>query len=146
MPQNGIRELAIAEIAKAVEVNRNLRVLNLNDNIVKPNGALLIANALQGVENLEVLNLGDCLLKSAGAIHVLQVFWENGSSLKRLRELILNGNEIGGSEVVSMIQEMFEHDDFYNLKLDLSCNNFGEDRVEQLLEILENKISDLNIE
>lgn len=48
--------------------NKNLRLLNLNDNTLTSKGAKSLAAALPALQKLQVLNLGDCLLKTQGAL------------------------------------------------------------------------------
>lgn len=48
--------------------NKNLRLLNLNDNTLTAKGAKSLAAALPALQKLQVLNLGDCLLKTQGAL------------------------------------------------------------------------------
>ncbi|KAI2795830.1 hypothetical protein RDWZM_004243 [Blomia tropicalis] len=138
LPQNGTKGDGIVGLTQALASNKNLKVLNLNDNVLKGMDKLL-ADTVQGLKYLEVLNFGDCLLKTSGCISLMsaiqRVCTTNGVCY--LREIILNGNEIGKNAVPSIkatIEQILKsraHDEI-ELKIDLSCNNLGEDLVEDL--------------
>ena len=68
MPQNGIYHVGITALSEAFTYNKNLQVLNLNDNTRGEKGAEAIANALPSLQKLRVINFGDCLLKTKGAL------------------------------------------------------------------------------
>lgn len=91
MPQNGIYHVGITALSDAFTYNKNLQILNLNDNTIGPKGAEAIANALPNLQNLKEINFGDCLLKTQGAILL-------ANGLKKthldLEEVILGFNEI----------------------------------------------------
>lgn len=139
VPQNGIRAEGMEALAMAIAANINLRVLNLNDNIMGIKGTQAIAEALKSTRNIQIINFGDCLIRKAGCISLLESLKE--ASLPSLKELILNGNEIGGSEASQLIIKMFDRNDrdLKNLRLDLSVNNFGYGCI-QLKETLEDKV------
>lgn len=44
MPQNGIKAEGVIELAEAVKCNKDLKVLNLNDNTFGEQGALAMAD------------------------------------------------------------------------------------------------------
>lgn len=46
MPQNGIKAEGIIQLAEAVKCNKNLKVLNLNDNTFCEEGALAMADVI----------------------------------------------------------------------------------------------------
>ncbi|XP_071087260.1 ran GTPase-activating protein 1-like [Haliotis cracherodii] len=125
MPQNGINHPGISALADAVAVNKRLRVLNLNDNTFTEKGAKAIAQALPKVENLEVINFGDCLLRNEGARAISKVLNEGH---RKLKELILSGNEIGSSGASSVAESL--EDKEHLVKLDLNANMLGEDGIE----------------
>lgn len=146
LPQNGTKGEGIVALVRALEVNPNLRILNLNDNVLK-NMDKLLSDAIRHLNHLEVLNFGDCLLKTNGCISILSAVQHlcNTNGACNLREIILNGNEIGkaATETIVATIELILANRPVNadtrLKVDLSCNNLGEDIVEQL----RNQFSDL---
>ena len=147
MPQNGIHTKGIEAICKAVEANKGLKNLNLNDNNLKI-AANSVANALKTLKSIETINFGDCLLKRTGCVAICDAIIE--SDVFNIKEINLSGNEIGGEEAIEAlircslkIAESSESND--KLKLELSSNNFGESGVERLNDSLSEKI-DLIIE
>ena len=147
MPQNGIHTKGIEAICKAIEANLGLKNLNLNDNNLKVQ-ANSVASALKKLTAVEKINFGDCLLKKNGCIAICKAIVE--SNYSNVKEIILSGNEIGGQESINALIECClsianspERND--KLRLDISCNNFGESGVEALVDSLTEKI-DLIIE
>lgn len=133
MPQNGIGAQGIASLATAVEANTKLTVLNLNDNIMTVKGGKAVAKALIHNTNIEVINFGDCLLRAKGGLHILQALLGRDSGLGRLRDINLAGNELGGEKCVEKLLEFAKRSDKNpNMKLDLSCNAFGDAVVDRL--------------
>lgn len=144
MPQNGIYHVGIKELSEALTHNKNLKVLNLNDNTLTEKGANFIAGALPHLQKLKILNLGDCLLKTGGTTIVAEALTEGHPELevgqtveKRmcqdlyadkihyLQELYLSYNEIraaGGLAVAKAVKNKNKL-----VKLDLNGNHFGED-------------------
>lgn len=82
MPQNGIYPEGIKALSKSFILNKNLRVINLNDNTVTKSGATSIAKALPHLKKLQILNLGDCLLKTQGAKVLAAALTEGQHDLK----------------------------------------------------------------
>lgn len=70
MPQNGIYHAGITALSQAFSHNKNLKILNLNDNTITVKGAQAIADILPGLQNLKSINFGDCLLKTEGALSI----------------------------------------------------------------------------
>lgn len=120
MPQNGIYHDGISALSDAFLHNRNLEILNLNDNTIGPKGSESIAKALLGLQNLKELNFGDCLLKTKGAL-LLADSLKSGN--KNLEILILGFNEIGSKGGVELVNAMAEKTKLKNLLLD--GNQFG---------------------
>lgn len=139
MPQNGIRAEGMAVIAKAIESNPGLKILNLNDNNLKGSGGKAIAGALSKLKNIQTINFGDCLLQRNGCIAVCEALIAGGN-IENVKEIILNGNEIGGQLAVEALNRLFADKQHYKVSLDLSNNNFGSDGVDQLNELLQNKL------
>lgn len=111
MPQNGINHAGVVALASAMRHNRELRVLNFNDNTFTKKGtlamakvnsvhviprrehicgsvfpvlmhSLLSAQALTHLRSLQVVNFGDCLVRSEGAIALAAVIREGVPVLK----------------------------------------------------------------
>jgi Ran GTPase-activating protein 1 len=133
MPQNGIGAAGIASLAEAIRVNTNLSVLNLNDNIMTAKGGLAVAEALIHNKSIRVINFGDCLLRAKGGVHIIQALLDRESGLGQLRDINLSGNELGGEECVEKLLEFSRREDKSPMmKLDISCNAFGEETVDLL--------------
>lgn len=132
MPQNGINHQGITALSQAFEHNPNLRILNLNDNTFTVKGAQSVAKVLPKLQNLEVINFGDCLLRSEGA-KVIAKSITNGH--KKLKELILSGNEIS-RQGANAVAEAMENKDNLTL-LDLNSNQLGEEGIELVEATLE---------
>ena len=66
MPQNGIRLPGIKAMFEALSANRALKIINFNDNTIKPDGCTYVSHALTKLPLLEKLDLGDCLLQQTG--------------------------------------------------------------------------------
>lgn len=120
MPQNGIYHIGISALSEAFMHNKNLEILNLNDNTIRPKGSESIAKALLGLENLKELNFGDCLLKTKGAL-LLAESLKVGN--KNLEVLVLEGNEIGSEGGLELVKAMANKAKLKNLVLD--GNQFG---------------------
>jgi Ran GTPase-activating protein 1 len=124
MPQNGIRAEGIASLSQAIRMNEGLKVLNLNDNIITRKGAVPLGAALATCISLRIVNLGDCLLRTAGGVRILRGI--TAGKPVELTELMLNGNELAGDEIVQLVSQLTSRIGCHpSLKVDLSCNNFG---------------------
>ncbi|WAQ98909.1 RAGP1-like protein [Mya arenaria] len=132
MPQNGINHEGITALAEAFQHNPNLRILNLNDNTFTIIGAKSMAKVLPKLQNLEVINFGDCLIRTDGAKLIAKAITDGH---KKLRELVLSGNEISAPGA-SRITEAVENKDKLE-KIDLDSNMFGEEGVELVKAALE---------
>lgn len=127
MPQNGIYHEGIAAVAKGLMSNKNLRILNLNDNTFTLKGATQMAQALKHLDHLEVINFGDCLIKTPGAVAIARALREGHNELK---EVHLGYNELtldGGLAVVEALKDkpLLE-------LLELDGNRFGAEGVDKL--------------
>lgn len=147
MPQNGIHTKGIETICKAIEANKGLKNINLNDNNLKVQ-AMSVASALKKLTAIETINFGDCILKRNGCVAICKAL--NESNLTNIREINLSGNDIGGQEAIDALIECCLNiantsNRTDKLKLDISTNSFGESGVETLLDSLSEKI-DLIIE
>lgn len=150
IPQNGSKENAIIALSQALQANTDLRILNLNDNVLRTTAAQL-AEAVKKLKSIEVINLGDCLLKTNGCIVIMDairgICEENNKCY--VQQIIMNGNEIGVSafdSIVATIEAILKTKaDNSRLKLDLSANNLGETLITQFMERF-STIIDLTIE
>lgn len=133
MPQNGIYHSGITALTKAFTHNKNLKIINLNDNTIGAKGAKAIADILPQLQNLQQINFGDCLLKTKGAL-VLANALKN--SHLNLEEIILGFNEIrkeGGFQIVAALANKKK------LKmLVLDGNQFGNEGLKKLKSDLKN--------
>jgi Ran GTPase-activating protein 1 len=69
MPQNGIRPQGIEALTTAFVQNRNLRIIDLNDNTITTAAAKL-ASAIVKLPKLEIINLESSLIRTKGAIAI----------------------------------------------------------------------------
>ncbi|KAF7489840.1 Ran GTPase-activating protein 1 [Sarcoptes scabiei] len=139
LPQNGSKDDAIIKLCLALQKNPNLRILNLNDNVLKMTSSEF-CEALQKLKFLEILDLGDCLLQTKGAIEVLTalnlMFREN--SVAHIKRIDLSGNEIDSSakktiiETLNCILENRQPNRSESLIVNLSGNNLGNDAIQDL--------------
>ncbi|CAF3758902.1 unnamed protein product [Adineta steineri] len=132
MPQNGIRPPGIEALTAAFLQNRNLRIIDLNDNTITT-AAGKLASVISKLPKLEIINLESSLIRTKGAIAISRAI----VSHKNLQELYLGCNDMhidGGLEVARVIKNM------PSLKvLDLNGNCFGLDGIEEIRNVLENK-------
>lgn len=120
MPQNGIYHDGISALSDAFLHNKDLEILNLNDNTIGPKGSESISKALSQLDNIKELNFGDCLLKTKGALLLANTL---KSSNKNLEILILGFNEIGSKGGLELVKAMADKTKLKNLLLD--GNQFG---------------------
>jgi len=132
MPQNGITAEGVAALARALGQNPHLRLLNLNDNTFTARGARAMAGELGKMPLLEVVNFGDCLLRTRGAVDVARALMPAHLGL---RELHLDGNEMGAPGGLSVAEAMGNKAKLQLLNLD--CNCFGEEGAATIQELLE---------
>jgi Ran GTPase-activating protein (RanGAP) involved in mRNA processing and transport len=69
MPQNGIRPPGIEALTKAFVHNRNLRIIDLNDNTITT-AAQKLASTIDKLPKLQMLNLESSLIRTKGAIAI----------------------------------------------------------------------------
>ncbi|KAJ8297852.1 hypothetical protein KUTeg_024383 [Tegillarca granosa] len=123
--KNGINHPGITALANAFAANKNLKIINLNDNTFSVIGAKNMAKVLSQLQNLEVINFGDCLVRTEGAKALAEVLTKGH---KNLVELNLSGNEINQAGANAVAEAMENKDKLE--KLDLDCNELGEEGVE----------------
>ena len=106
MPQNGIRPEGIAVMLRdGIVHNRELEILDLQDNTFTLKGALALADILSHLTNLTDLGVGDCLLSARGGVVVAEAL-KKGSNAK-LEYIRLQYNEIeskGAKEFYSAVK------------------------------------------
>lgn len=92
--QNGIRPAGIEKlIALGLSRNRQLQVLDLQDNTLTSRASSALAKALPEWPELKELNLNDCLLKPKGCL-ILAEALATGQASKQLSTLKLQYNEL----------------------------------------------------
>lgn len=99
MPQNSIFHVGISALAESFTFNKNLQVLNLNDNIIGHKGAKALYRTLPMLTKLRLINFGDCLLKDKGALFLSKILKDGHADLE---ELILESNEIRTSAALEL--------------------------------------------
>ena len=93
IPQNGIRPDGITIILRdGIAHDRDLRILDLQDNTFTNKGALALADVLPQLPELRDLGAGDCLLSARGGVVVAEAL-KNALNTK-LEVLRLQYNEI----------------------------------------------------
>lgn len=122
MPQNGIYHVGISALSNAFTHNKNLEILNLNDNTIGPKGSEAISKALPNLQSLKEINFGDCLLKTKGALLLAEGLKEGH---KDLEVLILDSNEISSKGGLEVAKAMANKVKLKSLSLD--ANQFGND-------------------
>lgn len=133
MPQNGIYHVGITALSKAFTYNKNLKILNLNDNTIGAKGAKAIADVLPKLQNLQQINFGDCLLKTKGALLLADAL---KNSHPHLEEMVLGFNEIKKDGGFQLIAAMANKKKLKMLILD--GNQFGNEGLKQLKKDLKN--------
>lgn len=127
MPQNGIYHNGISALSEAFKYNKNLKILNLNDNTFREKGAKAIADALPELQNLQQINFGDCLLKTKGALLLAEAL---KSAHLNLEELVVGFNEIKKDGGLKLVAAMANKKKLKSLVLD--GNQFDEEGLKQL--------------
>lgn len=123
LPQNGIGGDAIKALAQAFAANPKLRVIDINDNFVCPEGALELAEVFPELHHIEILDLGDCVCDDPGVVAIL-----SGLDRRRdcLQKVVLSGNNIT-SDVIDAIGDFFNSAGMSHVHVDISFNMFGEE-------------------
>ena len=70
MPQCGITEAGIVELAEAVSKNPKLRIVDFADNTFNKRGANAMSTAAKQLNNLVTFNCSDCLCRSEGSLNI----------------------------------------------------------------------------
>jgi Ran GTPase-activating protein 1 len=135
IPQNGMRETGLNEIARALKSCPSLRYLNVSDNLVRDeecdsarpdpdvDAATALAKALSSWPDLEYLNMSDCCLGASGTRQILDALAEGNNT--NLHSLLLenaafdDGDSFGATLLKALdrslpnlvILKLAEHDD-----------------------------------
>jgi Ran GTPase-activating protein 1 len=106
MPQNGIRPEGITIILRdGIVHDRDLRILDLQDNTFTKQGALALADILSQLPELRDLGVGDCLLSARGGVVVAEALKKAANT--KLEILRLQYNEIesnGAKELLTALK------------------------------------------
>lgn len=86
--QNGINSEGMEEIFKALKNNLNLKVLKLNDNVIK-NSCEIFIDVLKDLKNIKILDVSDSIIGNKYGIELFKVM-EN----LKIEEIYCNYNEI----------------------------------------------------
>lgn len=138
--QNGIRPAGISKlISQGLSQNKNLKVLDLQDNTITTSAAIPLAQSLGSWEKLVELNLNDCLLKPKGSL-VLVDHLHDGTVKNDFSVLKLQYNELEADSLEKLVHVVTKK--LPNLKvLELNGNRFEEDseHVEALTGVFEER-------
>ncbi|KAJ2456047.1 Ran GAP Rna1 [Coemansia sp. RSA 2336] len=140
MPQNGIRPEGIAELIGGLAHNRELSVLDLQDNTFTHAGSKALAEALVKWEALEMLNVGDCLLGAAGGRLVVEALKHRHT----LKSVNLQFNEIENDGAVALSESLRALKAIESLELNGNRFDAEGDAVEMIKAVLaENDLDDV---
>lgn len=134
IPQNGIYCKGMLALASSLLENPNLKVLDVQDNLLTPLGAEALSQVLPKLKNLKRLNIGDCLIKSRGALAIAEAL----NIHECLEILDASYNEINGTSGLKLTESVCNK---INLKeYNINGNRFGEETIE----IISNMLIDSN--
>lgn len=134
IPQNGIYCKGIIELASSLLENPNLKVLDVQDNLLTPLGAEALSKVLPKLKNLKRLNIADCLIKSKGALAIAEALKVHES----LEMLDVSYNEINGVSGLELTQSICNK---VNLEeYNINGNRFGINTIA----LLTNKLKESN--
>lgn len=116
--------------------NPNLKVLDVQDNLLTPHGAEALAKVLPKLKNLKHLNIADCLIKSRGALAIAEAL-ENHKSLEHFD---VSYNEINGENGLKLTYSLCNK---ANLKeYNINGNRFGLETIEIITKTLKESNKD----
>lgn len=99
MPQNGIRPEGITIILRdGIAHDRDLEILDLQDNTFTNQGALALADILPQLPKLRDLGVGDCLLSARGGIVVAEALKKAANTKLEILRLQYNEIESNGAK------------------------------------------------
>lgn len=135
--QNGIRREGVSAIARGLRKCRNLRVLDLRDNVTaerkdkngnrRTTGSRAIANSFPYWPELRSLELTDCLCNIGGGGTQIAKSLAQGHA-KHLESLLLGGNEFTNEAILELAKSIEVLPALTTLDLD---DNFGEEDDEE---------------
>ncbi|KAH3677093.1 hypothetical protein WICMUC_001848 [Wickerhamomyces mucosus] len=138
--QNGIRPQGIAKlILQGLRFNKELTILDLQDNTITRKSALVLADTLSNWLKLKELNVNDCLLNPLGSLKLIESFHQ-GEILNKFEILRLQYNELD-IHALTLLKSVIA-DKLPNLKtLELNGNRFEEDSsiIDEINEIFEDR-------
>lgn len=125
--QNGIRPQGCINLIKhGLAYNKNLHVLDMQDNTFTTVASETLAQYLTNWTHLKELNLNDCLLKGPGSHAILKVLKEN--KFDNLETLKLQYNELTQHSLEHLLIPAFQSGNLPCLaSLELNGNRFEED-------------------
>lgn len=125
--QNGIRPQGCINLIKhGLAYNKNLHVLDMQDNTFTTVASETLAQYLTNWAHLKELNLNDCLLKGPGSHAILKVLKEN--KFDNLETLKLQYNELTQHSLEHLLIPAFQSGNLPCLaSLELNGNRFEED-------------------
>lgn len=101
--QDGIRPNGIARlIHHGLSYLHDLQVLDLDDNTFTVAGSIALADALPSWPELKILNVNDCLLKAKGSIKLLEKLAEI-SNKSKLQQIKLQYNELDSDSLKLLV-------------------------------------------
>lgn len=143
--QNGIRPKGVATLIHyGLKYNKNLKVLDLQDNTFTKSASLIFAQNLPvWRSSLIELNLNDCLLKSYGSNEVFKVFRDY--KFEHLATLKFDFNEMVQDTIESLFLPALKMGNLPSLKvLEINGNRLEEDS--EALDVLEGLFEDLELD
>lgn len=132
--QNGIGVEGLSELVKVLQKNVDtIKLLDLSDNTIKPEGCDLLFEPLSKAKNLRSLLLSDALLQNRGFSIVCDAL-SRSPALSELDCVNFEGNELKGNKVIDLIRVTFAHckEDFV---LDLLDNEFSREQRQRLKQL-----------
>ena len=101
-PSLKVGDIGSAALAKALEINSSLQVLEIRDNEIGEIGAIALAKALETNSSLQALDMGDNAIGDTGAIALAKALEKNSS----LRTLVMGDNDIGDAGAVALAKAL----------------------------------------
>lgn len=126
--QNGIREDGMKALLNGLKSNKGLRILRINDNLIKSATDELI-DLLNEVQDLEILDISDSLLGCENAIRVFKTL----SQVGKIKEVYCNYNEIESEDIQEEILELIKSIPTL-VKLEIKGNEISKDIFKKIRE------------
>ncbi|CAH6722926.1 ran GTPase-activating protein 1 [[Candida] jaroonii] len=136
--QNGIRPIGISILINGLKANKNLKILDLQDNTLTYLGSTSISKNLNDWKLTE-LNLNDCLLKSKGFGEILEVL-EHQDGLKTLK---LQYNELN-KEVLTKLFDVVQKLTLESLEINGNKLEDDDELIEQYQDLLGDKVDEMD--